>query len=96
MNIQKFLVEQGISMFADRYTVDGEPLSTRHSVGSVGWYDHDCGRSWPPFRVLSSEELWRTPVAVGEERYFDGKVYLMSMLHCSGRFRYLGTAEPVR
>lgn len=31
--IQKFLVEQGISMFADRYTLDDKPLSTRHS----GW-----------------------------------------------------------
>src|SRR5207248_4200634 len=33
--IQKFLVSQGISMFADRYTLAGKPLSTRHSAGMV-------------------------------------------------------------
>jgi oligosaccharide reducing-end xylanase len=35
------------------------------------------------------EELWRTPIPVGDQRYFDGMLYLMSMLHCSGNFRIL-------
>jgi len=33
--IQKFLISQGISTFADRYTLDGKPLSSRHSTGMV-------------------------------------------------------------
>jgi oligosaccharide reducing-end xylanase len=33
------------------------------------------------------EELWRTPIPVGDQRYFDGMLYIMSMLHCSGDFR---------
>jgi oligosaccharide reducing-end xylanase len=33
------------------------------------------------------EELWRTPIPVGDQRYFDGMLYIMSMLHCSGNFR---------
>ena len=42
------------------------------------------------------EEFWLTPVSVKEQRYFDGMLYLMSMLHCSGNFHIWGPAEPAR
>ena len=35
------------------------------------------------------EALWNTPIPSGEQRYFDGMLYLMSMLHCSGNFRII-------
>ena len=35
------------------------------------------------------EELWNTPVPSGEQRYYDGMLYLMSMMHCSGNFRII-------
>ena len=86
--IQKFLYGQGISTFADRYTLDGKPLSTRHSTGmlattAVGSLAATSG----PISKAFVEELWNTPVPSGEQRYYDGMLYLMSMLHCSGRFR---------
>jgi oligosaccharide reducing-end xylanase len=89
--IQRFLVSQGISTFADRYTLDGNPLSTRHSVGmlaaaTVGGLSATPGPSQKAF----VEELWRTPIPVGDQRYFDGMLYIMSMLHCSGNFRIWG------
>ena len=45
--LQKFLSGQGIDKFADRYTLDGKPLSTRHSTGmlataAVGRSGHDA------------------------------------------------------
>ncbi len=33
------------------------------------------------------DELWNTAVPAGEQRYYDGLLYLMSMMHCSGTFR---------
>jgi oligosaccharide reducing-end xylanase len=89
--IQKFLVSQGISTFVDRYTLDGKPLSTRHSVGmvaatTVGGLAATPGADEQAF----VEELWRTPIPVGDQRYFDGMLYLMSLLHCSGNFRVWG------
>ena len=36
------------------------------------------------------QELWATPVPAGEQRYFDGMLYLMSMMHCAGEFRIIG------
>jgi oligosaccharide reducing-end xylanase len=89
--IQKFLIGQGISTFADRYTLDGKPLSTRHSVGmvattAVGGLAATPGKNERAFVA----ELWLTPTPVGEQRYFDGMLYLMSLLHCSGNFRIWG------
>jgi oligosaccharide reducing-end xylanase len=89
--VQRFLVSQGISTFADRYTLDGKPLSTRHSVGmlaeaTVGSLAATSG----PNEKAFIEELWRTPIPAGEQRYFDGMLYMMSMLHCSGNFHAWG------
>jgi len=89
--IQKFLIGQGISTFADRYTLDGKPLSTRHSVGMVATTTVGGLAATPgPNEKAFVEELWRTPIPLGEQRYFDGMLYIMSMLHCSGNFRAWG------
>ncbi len=89
-HIQKFLISQGISTFEDRYTLDGKPLSTRHSVGmvattAVGSLAATAGPNSKAF----VEELWNAPVPTGEQRYYDGLLYLMSMMHCSGNFRVI-------
>lgn len=90
--VQKFLVGQGISMFADRYTLDGKPLSSRHSTGMVAAAAAGGLAATPgPNEKAFVDELWRTPVPVGEQRYFDGVLYLMNMLHCSGNFRIWNT-----
>ena len=33
------------------------------------------------------EALWNAPVLSGTYRYYDGLLYLMGLLHCSGEFR---------
>ena len=88
--IQKFLYSQGISTFGERYTLDGQPLAARHSPGmvattAVGSFAATSG----PISKAFLEELWNMPVPSGEQRYYDGLLYLMSMLHCSGRFRII-------
>jgi oligosaccharide reducing-end xylanase len=88
--IQKFLFKQGIDKFADRYTLDGKPLSTRHSVGmasttAVGSFAATPG----PISKAFIDELWNTPIPSGEQRYYDGMLYLMSLMHCSGNFRII-------
>jgi oligosaccharide reducing-end xylanase len=86
--LQSFLISQGISTFADRYTLDGKPLSTRHSVGMVATTAVGSLAASPgPNQKAFIAELWRTPIPVGDQRYFDGMLYIMSMLHCSGNFR---------
>jgi len=88
--IQKFLSGQGIHTFADRYTLDGEPLSKRHSVGMVATTAvGSLAASQGPASKAFLEELWVTPPPTGEQRYYDGLLYLMSMMHCSGNFRII-------
>jgi oligosaccharide reducing-end xylanase len=33
------------------------------------------------------EALWNTPVPTGQWRYYDGMLYLLAWLHCSGEFQ---------
>lgn len=88
--VQTFLAGQGMARFADRYTLDGKPMSTRHSTGmlaaaAVG------GLAATPGQVPDAflKALWDTPVPAGEQRYFDGMLYLMSMMHLGGEFRII-------
>jgi len=90
-HIQKFIYGQGIDSFADRYTLDGKPLSTRHSTGMLAT-TAVASLAATPGAVSKAfvEALWNTPVPSGEQRYYDGLLYLMSVMHCSGNFRIIG------
>jgi oligosaccharide reducing-end xylanase len=88
--VQNFLSGQGINTFVDRYTLDGKPMSTRHSTGmlaaaAVG------SLAAPQGQVSDSfvKTFWDTPVPSGEQRYFDGMLYMMSMMHLGGEFRII-------
>ena len=92
--IQKFLYGQGIDKFVDRYTLDGKPLSARHSVGMVATTAvGSLAATDGPTSKAFVEELWNTPVPSGEQRYYDGLLYLMSLMHCSGNFRIIEPAS---
>jgi oligosaccharide reducing-end xylanase len=93
--IQRFLAGQGVDRFVDRYTLDGQPMSTRHSVGmlaatAVGGLAATPGGTSRAFL----QALWETPVPSGEQRYFDGMLYLMSMMHAAGEFRIIQARDP--
>jgi oligosaccharide reducing-end xylanase len=86
--IQRFLYSQGINAFDDRYTLDGKPLSQRHSTGMLATTATSSLAATPgPVSKAFLDELWNTPVPSGEQRYYDGMLYMMSLLHCSGEFR---------
>jgi oligosaccharide reducing-end xylanase len=88
--VQKFLFSQGIQQFADRYTLSGRPLSTRHSPGMVAAAAVGSLAAPPgPISKAFLQELWEMPVPSGEQRYFDGMLYLMSMMHVGGEFRII-------
>ena len=88
--LQGFLVGQGVDTFPDRYTLDGQPLSTRHSVGMVSAAAVGGLASGPGSNADALlKALWNTPIPSGEQRYFDGMVYLMSLMHVSGEFRVI-------
>ncbi|MGY2734488.1 glycosyl hydrolase family 8 [Sphingomonas sp. UYP23] len=88
--IQGFLAGEGIDRFADRYTLDGKALSTRHSPGMVAATAVAGFAATPgPNSKAFLRALWDMPVPTGEQRYFDGMLQLFSLLHCSGNFRVI-------
>jgi oligosaccharide reducing-end xylanase len=95
--LQKYLFSQGIDQFADRYTLDGEPLSTRHSSGMVATTAvGSLAASDGPVARAFVDALWNLPIPSGEQRYYDGMLYLMSLMHASGNFRILEAVHERR
>jgi oligosaccharide reducing-end xylanase len=91
--LQKFLFGQGVHDFPDRYTLAGQPLSMRHSPGMVAATAVGSLAATPGATANAFlQELWTMPVPAGEQRYFDGMLYLMSMMHVSGEFRIIEPA----
>ncbi|MGA8780386.1 MAG: glycosyl hydrolase family 8, partial [Terracidiphilus sp.] len=88
--IQKFLYSQGIDSFANKYTLDGKPLSTTHSPGMVATTAvGSLAAADGPEAKAFVDALWKMPVPSGDYRYYDGMLYLMSMMHASGEFRVI-------
>ena len=88
--MQKFVVGQGVDTIVDSFTLDGQPLSKRHSPGvvattAVGSLATPDG---PDAKALV-DALWKMTVPSGEQRYYDGMLYLMSMMHASGNYRII-------
>jgi len=89
--IQKFLFSQGVSTFSDQYTLDGKPLSHRHSTGMVATTaTAGLAATKGPASKAFVDALWNSPIPSGEQRYYDGMLYMMSLLHCSGNFQIWG------
>jgi oligosaccharide reducing-end xylanase len=84
---QAFLASQGIGSYADQYTLDGKPLSRRHSTGLVATSAVASLAATQPVKEKFVEELWNAPIPSGHERYYDGMLYLMSLMHVAGEFR---------
>ena len=90
-----FLASQGISTYSNQFSLDGTPLSHDHSTGLVSMAavaalaaDREKGE---PF----VQELWDAQIPSGTWRYYDGMLYLLGMLHVSGKFKiYTQGADP--
>ncbi len=93
--IQRFFAGQGINTYGPVYTLDGKPLgATRglthedHPGGLVGTNAVASLAATDRKRArLFTEALWNTAIPSGQNRYYDGMLYLMSLMHLGGQFR---------
>jgi oligosaccharide reducing-end xylanase len=85
--IQKFFEGQGIGTYGNNFTLDGTPTSKDHSVGLVATNAVASLAATQPRAWKFVDELWAASVPSGKYRYYDGLLYLMSMLHVSGKFQ---------
>jgi oligosaccharide reducing-end xylanase len=93
--IQKFFESQGIDKYGPVFTLDGKDMGATtglthesHPEGLVGTNAVASLAATDKQRAQRLvEALWNTPVPSGNGRYYDGMLYLMSLMHCSGEFR---------
>jgi oligosaccharide reducing-end xylanase len=87
---QAFFFAQGIDSYADQFTLEGAPLSKRHSTGLVATSAVASLAATQLVKDRFVEELWKAPVPSGHDRYYDGMLYIMSLMHVSGHYRIWG------
>ena len=85
--LQAFFKSQGMETYGCQFTLDGKPLDVRHAQGLVAENAEASLAATNPRANQFVEALWRTPAPDGPERYYEGLLYMMALLHCSGEFR---------
>ena len=84
--LQAFFESKGTN-YGCQFTLDGKTLEDRHAQGLVAVNAVAGLAATRPRAQKFTEELWNLPVPDGLERYYEGLLYQMALLHCSGEFR---------
>jgi oligosaccharide reducing-end xylanase len=85
--IQAFFESKGLDNYGYQITLDGSQFNGDHSPGLAAMNAVAGLAATHPRAKLFTEALWNTPVPTGLTRYYDGLLYMLAMLHCSGQFR---------
>ena len=85
--IQNFFNGKGITTYGDRWTLDGTQRGSDHSAGLVACNAVASLASTATSAGSFVTQLWNTAIPSGEWRYYNGCLYMMALLHCSGNFK---------
>ena len=93
--IQKFFEQQGIDRYGPVYSLDGKDLGATpglthedHPSGLAGTNAVAGLAATDTKRARKfTEALWNAPIPSGQSRYYDGMLYMMSLMHLGGEFR---------
>jgi len=81
-----FLAAQGPDC-ANNFTLDGKPLTKAFSPGLFAMAAVGALAADTPDAKLFVQRLWDMPIPAGGERYYDGMLYMLSLLQVSGRYQ---------
>jgi oligosaccharide reducing-end xylanase len=85
--LQAFFESKGLSTYGNQFTLEGKQLSSDRSDGLVAMNAVNGLAATHPRAKQFVEALWNLPVSAGFYRYYDGMLYMLATLHCSGEFR---------
>ncbi|HYD42592.1 MAG TPA: glycosyl hydrolase family 8 [Anaeromyxobacter sp.] len=85
--LQAFFYGQGITSYANQFTLAGAALSSDHSPGLVACNGVASLAATNARRLEFVRELWNLNPPTGQWRYYDGMLSFMSLLHASGNFK---------
>lgn len=86
--IQSFFGQIGVSEYGSVYKLSGDVINTSHRIGLAS---SNAVASLAATHLLAKdfvEDFWNSPVPSKlDERYYDGTLYLLNILHCSGEYK---------
>ncbi len=85
--LQAFFKSKGMATYGNRFTLEGKQLDDSHATGLVAMNAVASLAATNPQARQFIEALWNTPVPTGQWRYYDGMLYMLGTLQCSGEFR---------
>jgi oligosaccharide reducing-end xylanase len=99
--LQRFFASRSVSGYSGIYSLDGRDLAASskasalsptglvamNAVASLAAPDSDQSRRFV-------EDLWEQPIPSGQDRYYDGMLYMLGLLHVSGEFRIWKPSAP--
>ncbi len=87
--LQAFFESQGMEAYGDNWQLDGKVLRDRHSPGLVATNGAASLAAADKARAAKFvEALWALDVPSSTTfRYYDGLLYMMSLMHAAGRFQ---------
>lgn len=85
--IQGFFSEKGVEDYGNQWSLDGKELDSDHSPGLVAMNATASLAASNKQAWAFLENFWNISPTTGKYRYYDGCLYMMGLLHCSGRFR---------
>ena len=92
--LQAFFESKDVSAYGNHFTLDGNQLSGDHSPGLVAMNAVASLAATHPRARQFVEDFWNTPTPSGRHRYYDGLLYLLGLLYCSGEFRIWSPQSP--
>ena len=85
--LQSFFESSGLDDYVNSYTIDGRPTGKEQSPGLVAMNAVASLAATDSRRYKFITAFWETTIPTGRYRYYDGMLYMLAMLHCSGNYR---------
>ncbi len=86
----EFFHAQGMGTYSDKFPIDGsEALTPYHSEGLVAMNAVASLAATTPKAWEFVEELWNLQIPSGQWRYYNGLLYMMSLMHLGGQFQII-------
>jgi oligosaccharide reducing-end xylanase len=82
-----FWVKEGLASYGDTYNLDGSGKSGTHGAGPTAMNAMLAFALPPADGKPFVQAAWDATVPTGTYRYYSGSLYMLAMLHLSGKFR---------
>jgi oligosaccharide reducing-end xylanase len=85
--LQGFFESLGLTVYGDRFHLDGTQFGNDHTTGLVAMNAVAALAATEGRSREFVEALWDRPAPTDHWRYYDGMLYMLALLHCSGEFK---------